>query len=115
MTLERLLMSMGEHGHVTTNFPLAQKLTTPTNLRRLKGLPIFLFSGTDNHVLAPESTLTTYETLRDMFGGDDYERVVIDGYGHLDCWMGTRADRDVYPLIAERVERVCRGKGNIEA
>lgn len=110
MTLEHLLMQMGAGGHVTTNYPIAQRLTTPANIKRLKGIPIFLFSGGDNHVLAPECTLTSYEMLRDAMGGEGYERVVIPGYGHLDCWMGTRAERDVFPLIAERVGRVCRGE-----
>lgn len=108
MTLEHLLIKMGERGYVTTNYPLALKLTTPANLRRLKGIPIFFFSGTDNHVLAPECTMTSYEILRDAFGAQNYERMVVEGYGHLDCWMGTEACVDVYPMVGERVRRVCR-------
>jgi len=88
---------------------LFQKLPTPANIRRLKGIPMMLFSGSDNKVLNPESTDCTYSILRDTFGSKDYERHVIQGYGHLDCWMGREAYKDVYPIIREQVDRVCRG------
>jgi hypothetical protein len=109
MTLEHLLMSMGSKGHVTTNFPLAQNLVTPANLQRLKGIPIFLFSSADNEVFSPESTDRTYTILRDTFGSRGYERVEVQGYGHLDWTMGTNAVRDVYPMIRKKVDRVVRG------
>jgi len=111
MTLEHLLEQSGRRGYVTTNYPLAQKLTTPDNIRRLKNIPIFLFCGADNKVLTPEASLTSYTLLRDAFGSRDYERVVVEGYGHLDVWMGTQAWRDVFPMVRARVERVCRGEG----
>lgn len=59
--------------------------------------------------MSPTSTVTSYEMLRDAFGVRNYERETVDGYGHLDCWMGTNAYRDVFPRVAERVERMCRG------
>lgn len=160
MTLLHLLMRMGSHGHVTSNAPLYSKLTGPENVKRLAGIPIFLFNGAENQVLSPESTDKTYEILRDQLGGrgggydgmghgynantsswtacarDErptvaadgqingtraererldrglmYERVQIPKYGHLDCWMGRRAYRDVYPIVRQRVDRVCRGRG----
>jgi hypothetical protein len=102
---------MGYRGFVTTNGPLFTNLTTPTNVRRLKGIPIMLFSGSDNQVLTPEATDKTYSLLRDTFGPDgDYERHVVQGYGHLDCWMGRQAYVDVYPMVREQVDRVVRGE-----
>lgn len=109
MTLEHLLMHDGTVGYVTTNFPLAQRLTTSANLKRLKGIPMFFFSGADNKVLSPESTQRSYEILREEFGAAGYEREVVEGYGHLDCWMGTQAYKDVYPMVRERVDCVVRG------
>ena len=35
----------------------------------------------------------------------------MQGYGHLDCWMGRRAWRDVWGRVREGVDRVCRGEG----
>ncbi|RFU30772.1 hypothetical protein B7463_g5567, partial [Scytalidium lignicola] len=111
MTLLHLLMQMGHRGFVTSNAPLFNNLTTPANVRRLKGIPIFLFSGSENHVLTPAATNRTYEILTDTFGADNYGRREVPGYGHLDCWMGREAYKDVYPMVREQVDRVCRGEG----
>lgn len=130
MRLLHLLMKMGSEGHVMTNGPLFETLNTRENINRLKGVPFLLFVGGDNAVLSPESTEKTYEVLCDTFGtkaargegfgsdGDDhaapgggveYRRKVIPGYGHLDCWMGRNAWKDVYPVVREEVDRVCHG------
>ncbi|CZR65496.1 related to cholesterol oxidase precursor [Phialocephala subalpina] len=111
MTLLHLLMQMGYRGYVTTNGPLFSDLTTEKNLKRLKGIPVMLFSGSDNKVLTPESTDKSYCVLRDSFGCKGYSRHVIQGYGHLDCWMGRESYKDVFPVIRKEVDRVCRGEG----
>lgn len=110
MTLLHLLMQMGYRGFVTTNGPLFSDLTTEKNLKRLKGIPVMLFSGSDNKVLTPESTDKSYSVLRDTFGCKGYSRHVIQGYGHLDCWMGRESWKDVFPVIRKEVDRVCRGE-----
>ena len=110
MTLLHLLMQMGVRGVVTSNAPACENLVTPDNLDRLEGIPIMLFSGGDNHVLNPRCTDKTYEIFRNKFGPDLYERHVIPGYGHLDCWMGREAYKDVYPIIRRQVDKVCRGE-----
>jgi hypothetical protein len=111
MTCLHLLMQMGHRGFATDNAPLFSDLTIPANLRRLKGIPMMLFSGSDNKVLTPEATDKTYSILRDMFGPEGYSRNVIPGYGHLDCWMGRQSFKDVYPIVREEVDRVCRPLG----
>ncbi|KAL2191376.1 FAD/NAD(P)-binding domain-containing protein [Thermothelomyces heterothallicus CBS 203.75] len=110
MTQLRLLMRMGRDGHVMANAPLFERLTGPDNVARLRGLPVFLFVGRDNAVLSPESTVRSYEVLCDAFERGDYRRRVVPGYGHLDCWMGRNAWKDVYPLVREEVDRVTRGE-----
>ncbi|KAI1214631.1 FAD/NAD(P)-binding domain-containing protein [Annulohypoxylon truncatum] len=116
MTLMHLLMKQGYQGGVMGNGPLFERLDTPDNIRRLKGLPILLFVGRDNAVLSPESTEKTYEILTDTFGTGDnqsgvpYRRREVPGYGHLDCWMGRNAWKDVYPFVREEVDRVVRGE-----
>ncbi|KAM0285125.1 hypothetical protein ACHAQH_001553 [Verticillium albo-atrum] len=117
MTQLHLLMKQGLDGHVMTNGPLFQRLTTERNIRRLRGIPFLLFVGRDNAVLTPEATERTYETLCDVFGstggntngGIQYRRRVVPDYGHLDCWMGRNAWKDVYPFVREEVDRVVRG------
>lgn len=110
MTLLHLLMQMGVRGCVTSNVPEVKNLVTDENLARLAGIPIMLFSGGDNKVLAPRCTDKTYTILRDMFGEELYERNVVPGYGHLDCWMGREAFIDVYPMVRKQVDKVCRGE-----
>lgn len=130
MTLLQLLMKMGVDGHVMANGPLFERLTAPANVSRLRGVPFLLFVGSENAVLSPEATERTYEVLCDTFGtkagnlgamggggGDvhaeetvEYRRRVVPGYGHLDCWMGRNAWKDVYPMVREEVDRVCRGE-----
>ncbi|KAI1197280.1 glucose-methanol-choline oxidoreductase [Nemania serpens] len=116
MTLLHLLMKQGFEGHVMSNAPLYERLDTPENIRKLKGIPFLLFVGGDNAVLSPESTERTYEILTDTFGarndgGIQYRRRVVPDYGHLDCWMGRNAWKDVYPFVLEEVDRVVRGPG----
>ncbi|CAN8095234.1 unnamed protein product [Discula destructiva] len=129
MTLLQLLMKMGVDGHVMTDGPLFERMTTPENISRLRGVPFLLFVGAENAVLSPEATERTYEVLCNTFGtktsgdgcsvaGDephdagtvDYRRRVVPGYGHLDCWMGRNAWKDVYPMVRGEVDRVCRGE-----
>ncbi|KAI1259374.1 FAD/NAD(P)-binding domain-containing protein [Xylariaceae sp. FL1019] len=114
MTLMHLLMKQGFDGHVMSNGPLFERLDTPENIRKLRGIPFLLFVGRDNAVLSPESTERTYEILTDTFGtraddGIQYRRRVVPNYGHLDCWMGRNAWKDVYPFVREEVDRVVRG------
>ncbi|KAI0457985.1 glucose-methanol-choline oxidoreductase [Xylaria acuta] len=114
MTLLHLLMKQGFQGHAMSNGPLYERLDTDENVRRLKGIPFLLFVGGDNAVLSPESTERTYEVLTDAFssrhdGGIQYRRRVVPDYGHLDCWMGRNAWKDVYPFVLEEVDRVVRG------
>ena len=113
MNLLHLLMQMGVRGHVTSNGPLFRELTTTSNISRLEGIPIMLFSGGDNKVLDPQSTDMTYSVLRDTFGNGLYRRSIVPGYGHLDCWMGREAYEDVYPVVREEVDRVCREEGYV--
>ncbi|KAL2025025.1 hypothetical protein VTK56DRAFT_27 [Thermocarpiscus australiensis] len=106
-----LLMRMGAAGHAMANPPLCDPLTTDANVARLRGVPVMLFVGRDNAVLSPEATERTYERLCETFEDGEYRRRVVPGYGHLDCWMGRNAWRDVYPFVREEVDRVTRGEG----
>jgi len=105
-----LLMRMGYDGNVMANGPGFERLTTPENIERLRGIPIMLFVGRDNAVLSPEATERTYETLCETFEDGEYKRKVVPGYGHLDGWMGRNAWRDVYPFVREELDRVTRGE-----
>ncbi|KIW32573.1 uncharacterized protein PV07_04103 [Cladophialophora immunda] len=101
------LMYQGTHGYVTNN--ILESLVTPANLQRLRGLPILFISGADNVVYTPENTDRSYTTMTTTFGQKGYEREVFPGYGHLDCWMGSDAVKDVYPTVLAHAERIYNG------
>ncbi|KIK66211.1 hypothetical protein GYMLUDRAFT_38025 [Collybiopsis luxurians FD-317 M1] len=81
-------------------------LLNDENLGRFEGLPILLFSGGSNVVYDPVTTSMCYDDLRKRFPGQEelYRRSVIEGYGHLDNWMGKDAYKDVYPVVREHLE-----------
>ncbi|UNI18457.1 hypothetical protein JDV02_004725 [Purpureocillium takamizusanense] len=119
VNLMHLLMHMGSRGAVTGNAPEYELLVTPENIQRLRGIPFLLFNGADSSVLSPKAADETYNALLAAFGpsagvdgaaGTQYRRRSVEGYGHLDCWMGMNAWRDVYPFVREEVDRVVRGE-----
>lgn len=85
-------------------------LVTPQNVARLRGLPIFLFSGAEDDVYAPRNTDVSFTALCEANGSLCYERQVFEGRGHLDAWMGPTAREDVFPRVWDHVENVRRGR-----
>jgi len=79
-------------------------------LERLRGIPTFLFSGSDNQAFRAESTDRSYQMLRAQLDPNDYERVVFVGRGHLDCWMSPTAadDGDVFATVLAHADAICR-------
>jgi len=72
----------------------------PEHLR----IPITFVSGELNRTYLPESTAQTYNWLRAANGPELYQRHVVPGYGHIDNFMGYRANIDSYPLFLEQLE-----------
>ncbi|KAK1964084.1 glucose-methanol-choline oxidoreductase [Colletotrichum sublineola] len=104
------LMYQGTHGFVTDS--QNENLVTPQNIARLKGLDIFLFSGTENDVYEPENTDISFTTLSEANGGVCYERQVFKDYGHLDAWMSPTAHKDVFPRVLHHMKKVDNTKVN---
>jgi len=73
------------------------------NVKRM-GLPIAFIHGDENDCVLPVSTETTYDLVTQANGPGRYTRHLVPGYGHVDCIIGERAHRDVYPLIADHLE-----------
>lgn len=67
-------------------------------------LPIAFIHGTENLCYLPTSTEMTYDLLVERFGADNYERHLIEGYGHIDCVFGKRAALDVFPTIVRHLD-----------
>jgi len=67
-------------------------------------LPISFIHGTRNREFLPAATRRTYELLRRANGEQWYVRRRIPRYGHMDCFIGKTAARDVFPIILEELE-----------
>ena len=77
----------------------------PTYLdARNLAIPITFVSGEKNQTFLPASTERTYDWLRAHNGDALYRRHVLAGYGHIDGFMGARANREAYPLFLEQLE-----------
>jgi len=62
------------------------------------------FAGAMNRCFLPESQKRTHAFCAGFRPGW-HTLTVVPGYGHLDMFMGQRAARDVFPLIAAELER----------
>lgn len=63
-----------------------------------------LFAGELNRCFLPESQERTFEFLTRHRPGKDSLHV-LPGYGHLDPFFGTHADRDIFPLMLAELDR----------
>ncbi|CAG8576391.1 6146_t:CDS:2, partial [Scutellospora calospora] len=67
---------------------------TDENIKNNLNFPIFLFHGNDNVVYDVKGIRKTYEKLITINDATNYSIRHIPGYGHLDCWWGTKAHID---------------------
>jgi hypothetical protein len=72
----------------------------PEHLR----IPITFVSGALNRTYLPESTEETFKWLCTTNDPTLYKRYVVPEYGHIDNFMGYRANTDSYPLFLEQLE-----------
>jgi cholesterol oxidase len=84
----------------------AVKTDGTTYLRDLERLaiPITYIHGEVNRCFLPASTQATFDLLSKTNGGDRYRRIVVPGYGDIDCVIGKNAAHDVFPLILNHLQ-----------
>lgn len=70
-------------------------------------LPISLMGGRLNQLFLPASLARTHEWLLSSGNNPDlYRRQEFFNYGHMDCFIGTRAHEDIFGWIANEFARV---------
>ncbi|MEO1292300.1 MAG: alpha/beta fold hydrolase [Pseudomonadota bacterium] len=64
-------------------------------------LPIHFIAGGRNQEMLPEASLRTLDWLRDAHSGfaQNYTRSVFPEFGHMDCFIGEHAHKDIFPDI----------------
>ena len=60
------------------------------------------FAGKDNKVFVPESQVTTHAWFEERDPGR-HTLHLVDGYGHLDMFMGSNSARDVFPAMIDEL------------
>lgn len=68
-------------------------------------LPMTFMTGEHNRMFVPKGLRRTYDHLRAANGPEHYSHHVFPDYAHLDCWLGTHAERDVWPTAIAELER----------
>lgn len=68
-------------------------------------IPLRLVHGGENDCFPPAGSEQTLAWLRAHNDPQLYSRVVIPGFGHIDCIFGEQAATHVYPHIVEHLER----------
>jgi pimeloyl-ACP methyl ester carboxylesterase len=68
-------------------------------------MPISLMTGAHNRMFVPRGLQKSYDMLRKANGPALYSHHVFDDYAHLDLWLGTNAEKDVFPTALAELER----------
>lgn len=68
-------------------------------------MPISLVTGAHNRMFLPRGLQESYAYLRAANDPELYRLHVVPEYAHLDCWLGERADRDLFPIVLSELER----------
>jgi len=68
-------------------------------------VPVALIQGAESEAFRPEGAEATVAALSAAMRPELVSLQVVPDYGHLDLLIGKAADRDVYPLILEQLER----------
>jgi cholesterol oxidase len=72
---------------------------------RMAGTRLLLLQGMRNYIFHPVGSFRTWRWLRSQNPMGDFQRKELPGYAHLDAVVGARAAVEVYPLIAEFLDR----------
>jgi cholesterol oxidase len=68
-------------------------------------LPIAFLTGEYNRMFVPRGLKRSYDHLRAANPQEEYTHHVFKDYAHLDCWLGTNAERDVWPTALAELEK----------
>jgi cholesterol oxidase len=101
VTTFRHITTIVRKGHVVDREGREAYLPHVDRLR----IPIAFIHGESNHLFVPAGTRRTIELLREANPEERYERHVIGGYAHMDCWIGDDAARDVFPTVVAELDK----------
>ncbi|MEL6642044.1 MAG: hypothetical protein AAFP98_12170, partial [Pseudomonadota bacterium] len=88
-------------GHAVSNSQDIDYMQDPGRLT----MPIHFIVGAKNPLMVPECSLRTIDWLRKNHKHFEYRytRTVYQGYGHIDCFIGRDAWKDIFPDIVAKL------------
>jgi pimeloyl-ACP methyl ester carboxylesterase len=78
---------------------------TDEGAKRLN-LPITFLVGLNNQIFYPESSQRTRAWLSEYNGSRHYRQRAIQGYAHMDLFIGHSSATDVFPAIVDELQRL---------
>lgn len=72
---------------------------------KLLDIPTLFSSGQDNMCWDPETSQRSYDVCKEANPNQHYERSIMDGYGHFDCFIGKNAHKMVFPKFLQFLEQ----------
>lgn len=84
-----------------TDYEAVNVYVTDENVRRHFNFPVLFLHGEKNDVFHPLTTERSQRLLKSVFGpSHPAERIMLDGYGHLDPLIGRASEQDVFEPIS---------------
>lgn len=90
-------------GHLVTTGRFAELPSSTVAAPPATDARFVFLAGADNRCFLPEGQVRSFEFF-DAHRPDVHSLHVLEGYGHLDVFMGDGAATDVFPIIVEELE-----------
>lgn len=68
-------------------------------------LPLMYLHGEHNNLFRPDGARKTVAWLTEHNGAENYTLHMVEGYAHMDCWIGRDSARDVFPVAVAELDR----------
>ncbi|XP_072019060.1 uncharacterized protein [Amphiura filiformis] len=107
MRKQHLVDENGNSALYLPDFDSRRRLESKAYMAHMKRLdvPIMFYSGKENKAFPPAATLRAYERCKEAFPEQDYQRLVFEGYGHLDHMMGKKSEEDIFKKLLPFLDR----------
>jgi cholesterol oxidase len=76
-------------------------------------IPLTFVHGAESETFRAEGTQTSVAALRESIDPELVALHLVDDYGHLDLVIGKDAERDVFPLLLDHLERTATRKSEL--
>jgi hypothetical protein len=101
-------LSSAPYPHIASCFAKGHAISRSKDINYMAGvgnlkIPINFIVGAKNPLMLPECSLRTMDWLKKNNSecAEGYNRKVYQGYGHIDCFIGKNAHKDIFPDILE--------------